>query len=307
MRIILIALLSIAISVPYHADAVACPPSDLGQEACNAVAGCGWDGATCAECETNEYSTVNTKCLRCPTSHGNSAQGSTSIDACYTTCGTGDGITEIKIYCNAATVAGNIECTKDCTDATVADVTCADGYIKNPDIEDTEKITDENRNTICIKKIGCSKVLTDCPAGPIQGDAIFENGAWNYSKCKCTAGIDIQDNGDDVGRGTKNCTYAGEATGQQWQCEITVNSCIVGYCEIKDLTGIPDVPKTCSKAPKGYYHSNDQNATCAHCPMGSTTSKAGSEAKTDCYIDSQTKFVNGDGSEFSVNGTYNAR
>ncbi len=41
------------------------------------------------------------------------------------------------------------------------------------------------------------------------------------------------------------------------------------------------------------------------CPIGST-SKAGAKAKTDCYIDRNTKFINGDGSEFNLSKTFNS-
>lgn len=257
MKFIICGFLSLFLWSASAASAAECNGKD--ESNCIETPGCYYTLGSCAECKQNYYCLAESTTLQpCQSSHPNSYSGADSETDCYKNCDNfsiNNGTLQNKdikaYYPNACTYK-------------VQDFDCETGFAKNPTMEDTDPVTDDNKDNICIQKIECYKLYGNCKDGEVWGWAEFTQNAWSYSDCRCRL------ENQTIGNGTGICGYhykSGTGDKTEWETICTpeeVTACDAGYCQTNENN------KACAQAPKGYY-SPAKSTTCEKCPIGSTT------------------------------------
>lgn len=298
----ILATLFIACIFPYTASLAAeCPAGQYKEPSLG-----------CTGCDENYYCTGNDKKTSCPSSHPLSPKKSENINACYKECKQEDIDNGIKKPTGPASYNNDcsfeIECndTDDkCSGYHEYNGTCisnqrsckkliifeglqfwddsaskySECYITNcganGHLEGLGKICGIQYGESCAANIGdCEHKLGNCD-GTIEGQYSWEN-QYRYDDCTCT-----KVSSDNNGTYSSSCKRtANEGTNTQWgNCETTAIKCNAGLCAKENNLA------ACTPADAGYYHSNEQNARCEKCPMGST-SKPGTTTIADCFIQS---------------------
>ena len=303
----ILATLFIACIFPYTASLAAkCP---AGQYNDNALG--------CTDCPENHYCREDNK-TKCPDSHHLSPKKSADINACYTECkqedidnGTKKPINTTASYNNGCSFTIQCDNTNDkCSGYHEYNDKCISNqqsctkhltlkgtfeglkFWNNSTSEYSECfITNcgddrhlENLGNICGIQYGrdcaanrgdCENKLGNCDNGTITGQYSWVN-QYRYDDCICT-----KLSSDNNGTYSSSCKRtANEGTNTQWgNCETTAIKCNAGLCAKENNLA------ACTPADAGYYHSNEQNARCEKCPMGST-SKPGTTTIADCFIQS---------------------
>ena len=297
-----------------------CPTTnETTQTECEQVAGCEWTLLYgCRHCSENKYYDGATKtCKNCPTSHPNSAVGSTNgISDCYKTCES-ETITGGSRVPSSDKAYHNTQCTYTITCNTTGAENCSTmGYHRDgnqcvPDVQSCGnngyKFYINNTWSDCyvsscpdgqtlVQKQSCGttgygECLTNAIpcnnatglnksacAGTITGTAPLLNGTtYDISQCAC------EKTSTQISNGTagEKCFYNGTSNKFDTGCTYTVNACNAGYCSTDS--------QSCVTVPANHFSAADDK-TCHKCPNGAT-SAAGSTAKTACHYTSTTTFA----------------
>jgi hypothetical protein len=161
--------------------------------------------------------------------------------------------------------------------------TCGSSYTLNPKKQCN---SDVNEYGTCeLNLISCSSRLsaslckneTNDANGRIEGNAslVVPGFSYNYENCTCTKQASIEN-----GTGTKKCYFNSSGTAAATNCQTTLATCNIGYCNTSGLQ--------CATVPAGQY-SIGTSKECLSCTPGAT-SAAGSRSRSACHYTNQTTF-----------------